>query len=157
MRSPWTDLWKRLNSWICLEQILLMIMDKQMVWATTTTTGERDRESEREPVLSKPNPSHNAFPKLFEWFSGRFLLKGRGTQIIGVFKKQEEKALFHCTLVQRWSTSKKEKVKLWIFPFWESCPKRQKTHFLFCSPIQVQIWPFYGIFENSIFKKKFIA
>ena len=41
--------------------------------------GERDRESEREPVLSKPNPSPNAFPKLCEWFSGRFLLKGRGT------------------------------------------------------------------------------
>ena len=32
--------------------------------------GERDRESEREPVLSKPNPSPNAFPKLCEWFSG---------------------------------------------------------------------------------------
>ena len=40
--------------------------------------GERDRESEREPVLSKPNPSHNAFPKLCEWFIGRFLLKERG-------------------------------------------------------------------------------
>jgi hypothetical protein len=33
--------------------------------------GERDRESEREPVLSKPNPSPNASPKLCEWFSGR--------------------------------------------------------------------------------------
>ena len=41
--------------------------------------GERDRESEREPVLSKPNSSPTAFPKLCEWFSGRFLLKGRGT------------------------------------------------------------------------------
>jgi hypothetical protein len=62
--------------------------------------GERDRESEREPVLSKPNPSPNAFPKfllkgslfeskpnpspnafpkLCEWLSGRFRLKGRGT------------------------------------------------------------------------------
>ena len=41
--------------------------------------GERDKESEREPVLSKPNSSTNAFPKLCGWFSGRFLLKGRGT------------------------------------------------------------------------------
>ena len=40
--------------------------------------GERDRESERELVLSKPNPSPNAFHKLCEWFSGRFLLKGKG-------------------------------------------------------------------------------
>ena len=32
--------------------------------------GERNRESEREPVLSKPNPLPNVFPKLCEWFSG---------------------------------------------------------------------------------------
>ena len=31
---------------------------------------------------SKPNPSPNAFPKLCEWFSGRFLLKGRGTRTV---------------------------------------------------------------------------
>ena len=31
---------------------------------------------------SKPNPSPNVFPKLCEWFSGRFLLKGRGTRTV---------------------------------------------------------------------------
>ena len=31
---------------------------------------------------SKPNPSPNAFPNLCEWFSGRFLLKGRGTRTV---------------------------------------------------------------------------
>ena len=29
---------------------------------------------------SKPNPTPNAFSKLCEWFSGRFLQKGRGTR-----------------------------------------------------------------------------
>ena len=38
--------------------------------------GERDREVKG--AQFKPNPSPNAFPKLCEWFSGRFLLKGRG-------------------------------------------------------------------------------
>jgi hypothetical protein len=46
--------------------------------------GERDREVkglERvKSAQSKPNPSPNAFPKLCERFSGRFLLKGRGTR-----------------------------------------------------------------------------
>ena len=40
--------------------------------------GERDREVKG--AQSKPNPLPNAFPKLCEWFSGRFLLKGRGTR-----------------------------------------------------------------------------
>ena len=46
---------------------------------------ERYREGERlkgiervKGAQSKPNPSPNAFPKLCEWFSGRFLLKGGG-------------------------------------------------------------------------------
>ena len=47
--------------------------------------GERDREVkgvERvKGAQSKPNPSPNAFPKLCEWFSSRFLLKGRGTRV----------------------------------------------------------------------------
>jgi hypothetical protein len=38
---------------------------------------ERDRESEREPDLSKPNPSPNSFHKLCEWFSGRFLFESK--------------------------------------------------------------------------------
>ena len=42
--------------------------------------GERDREVKG--AQSKPNPSPNAFPKLCEWFSGRFLLKGRGTRTV---------------------------------------------------------------------------
>ena len=44
--------------------------------------GEREREREVKGAQSKPNPSHNAFPKLCEWFSGRFLLKGRGTRTV---------------------------------------------------------------------------
>ena len=35
------------------------------------------REREVKGAQSKPNPSPNAFLKLCEWFSGRFLLKGR--------------------------------------------------------------------------------
>ena len=31
---------------------------------------------------SKPNPSPDAFPKFCKWFSGRFLLKGRGTRTV---------------------------------------------------------------------------
>ena len=48
--------------------------------------GERDREAkgiERvKGAQSKPNPSSNAFSKLCEWFSGRLLLKGRGTRTV---------------------------------------------------------------------------
>ena len=48
--------------------------------------GARDREVkgiERvKDAQSKPNPSPNAIPKLCEWFSGRFLLKGRGTRTV---------------------------------------------------------------------------
>ena len=40
--------------------------------------GERDREVKG--AQSKPNPSPNSFPKLCDWFSGRFQLKGRGTR-----------------------------------------------------------------------------
>ena len=36
---------------------------------------------------SKPNPSANAFPKLCEWFSGQFLLKGRVTRTV-LFKRK---------------------------------------------------------------------
>ena len=42
--------------------------------------GERDREVKG--AQSKPNPSPNAFPKLCEWFPGRFLQKGRGTRTV---------------------------------------------------------------------------
>ena len=42
--------------------------------------GERYREVKG--AQSKPNPSPNAFPKLCEWFSGRFLLKWRGTRTV---------------------------------------------------------------------------
>ena len=42
--------------------------------------GERDREVNG--AQSKPNPSPNAFLKLCEWFSDRFLLKGRGTRTV---------------------------------------------------------------------------
>ena len=49
---------------------------------------EREREREREiergeryrevkGAQSKPSPSPNAFPKLYEWFLSRFLLKGK--------------------------------------------------------------------------------
>ena len=48
--------------------------------------GERDIEVkgiERvKGTQSKPNPLPNAFPKLCKWFSGRFLLKGRGTRTV---------------------------------------------------------------------------
>ena len=40
------------------------------------------RERQVKGAQSKPNPSPNAFPKLSEWFSGRFLLKGRGTRTV---------------------------------------------------------------------------
>ena len=43
---------------------------------------ERERKREVKGAQSKPNPSPNAFPKLCEWFSGRFLLKGRGTRTV---------------------------------------------------------------------------
>ena len=47
-------------------------------------SSERDREVKG--TQSKPNPSPNAFPKLCEWFSGRFLLKGRGTRTVSAFR-----------------------------------------------------------------------
>jgi hypothetical protein len=50
--------------------------------------GEIKRDREVKGIVrvkgaqSKPNPSPNDFPKLCEWFSGLFLLKGRGTRRI---------------------------------------------------------------------------
>ena len=40
------------------------------------------RDREVKGAQSKPNPSPNAFPKLWEWFSGRFLIKGRETRTV---------------------------------------------------------------------------
>ena len=37
---------------------------------------------------SKPNPLPNAFPKLFEWFSGRFLLKRRNDAHGSLFERK---------------------------------------------------------------------
>ena len=52
--------------------------------------GERDREVKG--AQSKPNSSHNAFPKLCEWFTGRFLLKERGTRTVPSLREPGKKA-----------------------------------------------------------------
>jgi hypothetical protein len=44
--------------------------------------GRHKREREVKDAQSKPNLSPNADPKLCEWFSGEFLLKGRGTRTV---------------------------------------------------------------------------
>ena len=44
---------------------------------------------------NKPNPSPNAFPKLCEWFSGRFLLKGRGTRTVPSLRGKSSRNLPH--------------------------------------------------------------
>ena len=59
---------------------------------------ERVREKEREREVkgiervkgaqNKPNRSPNAFPKLCEWFPGRFLLKKRGTRMVPALRKK---------------------------------------------------------------------
>ena len=46
-------------------------------------TPKRRREREVKGAKSKPNSLPNAFSILCEWFSGRFLLKGRGGEVHG--------------------------------------------------------------------------
>ena len=54
---------------------------------------------------SKPNPLPNAFPKLCEWFSGRFLLKKRGTRTVYSLRGKSSLNL------QNWEIKRKERFK----------------------------------------------
>ena len=87
-----------LNSgWVPLRLFFLLTRTKTSIRYAKRIIERRERERkvkrgarEREVkgiervkgAQSKPNPLPNAFPKLCEWFSGRFLLRGRGTRTV---------------------------------------------------------------------------
>jgi hypothetical protein len=60
---------------------------------------------------SKPNPSPNAFPKLYEWFSGRFLLKVRGTRTVPSLREKSSGNLLNQEIKGKESLNYEQKLR----------------------------------------------
>ena len=62
----------------------MRFVNSKKLFAIPKNTTDREVKG----AQSKPNPSPNASPKLCEWLSGRFLLKGLGTRTVPSLRRK---------------------------------------------------------------------